>query len=401
MGITRRAVLASAAAVAASAALGGLARAEPFHGFDPDKVGPANPDKAALAAMVKDAMAKTPPRNGKAYVFGYTMWGGSSPFSQLNRQGLQEIAEAAGIELLTADNEWDPQKNVANAQSFATRNVDFVINSLLDVQFGGAVKKPLDDAGIPIISLDIPIIGAAWVGVDNARAGFRAGTYVAEAAVQRWGKDKAGEATLVIAAFPLVGPNGRLRNLSQEAGVKSVMPDLPASQIVWLDMQGTADSGFTAMNNLMGRLDPDKPVLVASFSDEQLAGALRALAAAGRSESTLAVGMGGERLDLLGQDPAFVGTMSFFPKGYANAAVPTALAMLAGRPVPKSVFAFSDLVKPDTACKVDPAVACRARPDWQPADAAIDEAAYRAYVAALHQRDEFRNFQVLLPPIPG
>jgi ABC-type sugar transport system substrate-binding protein len=166
-------------------------------------------------------------------------------------------------------------------------------------------------------------------------------------------------------------------------------------------MQGTADSGFTQMNNTIGRLDPDKPVLVASFSDEQLAGALKALSAAGRSANTLAVGMGGERLDMLGQDPAFIGTMSFFPKGYANAAVPTALAILAGKNVPKSVFAFSDLVKPDTACKIDPSVACRARPDWQPADAEIDEAAYRAYVQSLYQRDEFKNFQVLLPAIPG
>ncbi len=394
--ISKRTLLLSAGMTAIAAA----ARAAPFHGFDPGNVGPAAPSAEALQAMVAEASSRTPPRNGTRYVFGYTMWGGSSPFSQLNRQGLQDLADAAGITLLVADNEWDPQKNVANAQSFATRNVDAVINSLLDVQFGPAVKRPLDEAGIPIVSLDIPIAGAAWVGVDNARAGFRAGTYLAQSAIGRWGVD-AARASLVLAAFPLVGPNGRLRNLSQEAAVRAALPGLRDSQVTWLDMQGTGESGFQTMSDLLGRLDPERPVLVASFSDEQLAGALRALEAAGRADKTLAIGMGGERLDALAADPAFVGTMSFFPRGYANAAIPTALALLSGSEMPKNVFAFSDLVTPTTVCGVDAAIRCRPRPSWQPAVERVDEAAYRRYVESLYQRPEFRDFQILLPPVPG
>lgn len=395
--ITKRGLLLAAGL----AALSRGAWADPFHGFDPDQVGPDAPPAASLRAMVADAMAHTPPRNGKAYVFGYTMWGGSSPFSQLNRQGLAALADAAGITLLTADNEWDPQKNVANAQSFAARNVDAVINSLLDVQFGQAVKRPLDEAGIPVISLDIPIAGAAWVGVDNARAGFRAGTYVAQTAIQRWGAEAASRANVVIAAFPLVGPNGKLRNLSQEAAIRATLPGLGADRITWLDMQGTSESGFQTMSDLSGRLDPDRPVLVASFSDEQLAGALRALGVAGRADKTLAIGMGGERLDLLSSDPAFIGTMSFFPRSYANAAIPAALAILAGAKLPRSIFAYSDLVTPQTVCSVDPAVSCRKQPDWQKPREQFDAAAYRAYVQSLYQRPEFHDFQILLPPVPA
>ena len=395
---TRRRLLRSGVALAVGAGLARPARAQSFHGFDLGRIGPSAPDAASLDAMVADARAKTPPRNGKDYVFGYTMWGGSSPFSQLNRQGLEQVARAAGVSLLVADNEWSPQRNVANAQSFATRNVDAVINSLLDVQFGSAVRAPLQAAGIPIVSLDIPIQGSAWVGVDNARAGFRAGTYLGQSAIARWGAAAAAQATLVIAAFPLVGPNGRLRNLAQEYGVRATLPGLPDRRIIWLDMQGTGDSGYQQMTNLLGRLDPDKPLLVASFSDEQLTGALRALAVAERTDKTLAVGMGGERLDALAADPDFIATMSFFPRQYANAAIPTALALLAHAPIPTSVFAYSDLVRPDTACAVDPSLKCRARPSWQPAEAAIDEAAYRRFVAGLYDRPEFRDFQVLLPP---
>jgi ribose transport system substrate-binding protein len=163
-------------------------------------------------------------------------------------------------------------------------------------------------------------------------------------------------------------------------------------------MQGTADSGFTQMNSLVGRLDPDKPILIGSFSDEQLAGALRAVEVAGRSELTIAVGMGGERLDAVASDPSFIGTMSFFPKGYADAAIPTALSVLAKRAVPDSVFTYSNLVTPKTVCEVDPANACRPMPDWQPDDASIDEAKYGSYVASLHANPTFADFQMLLPP---
>jgi ribose transport system substrate-binding protein len=397
---TRRHILTSAASLAAAAVLPRQALATDFHGFDPLKVGPQRPSADALKAMVADAVKKTPPRNGATYVFGYTMWGGSSPFSQLNKAGLQALCSDAGITLLVADNEWQPQRNVANAQAFAERNVDFVINSLLDIQFAAAVRKPLDDAKIPLLALDIPVPGSQWVGVDNARAGFRAGAYLAETAVKRWG-EKANEATLVIAAFPLVGPNGKLRNMAEEAGARATLKNLAKDQVVWLDMQGTADSGYAQMNNLIGRLDPDKPVLVASFSDEQLAGALRALSVAGRSDLTLAVGMGGERLDAVATDPTFIGTMSFFPEDYACAAVPTALATLAGVPMPGSVFAYSNLVTPKTVCKVDPKRSCREAPPWQPDDAAIDEGAYKAFVAELHKDPTFTNFKMLLPPLPA
>lgn len=394
--ITRRSMLATGAAALGLAGMPGLAHADDFHGFDPRDVGPVRPTTEALRAMVAEATRRTPPRNGKRYVFGYTMWGGSSPFSQLNRQGLERLAADAGIDMVTSDNEWQPQRNVANVQAFALRNVDFVINSLLDIQFAAAVRKPLDDAGIPMIALDIPVPGAEWVGVDNARAGFRAGTYLAETARGRWG-DRAAGAQVVIAAFPLVGPNGKLRNMAQEAGVRSVLTTLPKDRVTWLDMQGTADSGYAQMNNLVGRLDPARPTLIASFSDEQLTGALRAVQVAGRADMTLGVGMGGERLDAVGTDPTFIGTVSFFPSGYANAAIPTALAMLAGRPVPRSVFAYSDLVTPATVCNADPKTTCRSLPAWQPEGAKVDEDAYRAFVARLRADPAFANFQMLLP----
>lgn len=390
----------------ASVALGGLAfmpgmsfADDMFHGFDPEHVGPKHPDPANLKAMVADAMKVTPPRNGKKYVFGYTMWGGSSPFSQLNKKGLEKVAVDAGIDLITADNEWDPQKNVANAEAFATKNVDAVINSLLDIQFAGAVRAPLDAAGIPLVALDIPVPGSEWVGVDNSRAGFRAGTYLAQCAVARWG-DKAKEAQLVIAAFPLVGPNGLLRNMSQEAGVRSVL-DLKDDQVTWLDMKGTADSGFTAMNTLVNKLDPNKPVLIGSFSDEQLAGALRAMQVAGRSDMTIAVGMGGERLDAVASDPSFIGTVSFFPEGYADAAIPAALAILAKKKIPGSIFTYSNLINPGNVCDADPAQKCSPLPKWQEKDAKIDEAKYKAYVESLHTNPKFKDYQMLLPPVPA
>jgi ribose transport system substrate-binding protein len=370
--------------------------AEDFHGFDPANVGPETPTAADLQAMVADAMTTTPPRNGDRYVIGYTMWGGNSPFSLYNKQGLEDLAEMAGVDIVTADNEWDPNKNVANVQTFATRNVDYVINSLLDVQFAPAVKAPLDAEGIPLVALDIPVPGAQWMGVDNARAGFRAGTYIAQSAVSRWG-DAANEATLVVVSFPLVGPNGRLRNESQVAGVQSVL-DLPEDRIIWLETDATQEGGYAQMNNILTRLDPDAPLLITSFSDEVLSGVVRAATVGGLAEQTIAVGMGGEMLELVASDPIFIASMSFFPERYANAALPMALATLAGREIPSSVFAYTDLVTPANVCEVDPDIACQPVPDWMAEDAEIDEAAYTDFVRSLHDNPYYDGFEMLLPP---
>lgn len=372
------------------------AHAEEFHGFDPNNVQAEAPGTAALQAMVAEAIAVTPPRNGDHYVFGYTMWGGNSPFSLLNKAGLEELGEAAGIEIVTADNEWDPNKNVANIETFATRNVDFVINSLLDVQFASAVRAPLDEIGISLVALDIPVPGSQWMGVDNARAGFRAGTYLAQSAISRWG-NAADDATLVILSFPLVGPNGKLRNLAQLAGVSSVLEILD-DRIIWLETDATPEGGFAQMNNILSRLDPTKPLLIASFSDEVLSGALRSVKIDGLDDMTIAVGMGGTLLDQVATDPTFLASMSFFPKGYANAAIPIAMATLAGHELPTSIFAYSDLVTPAKTCQIDPETSCGEMPEWMANDADINEAAYSDFVAALHNDPYFKGYEMLLPP---
>lgn len=387
----------SRAALIAASCFALPALAEDFHGFDPANVGPEPPSAEQLRAMVADAMAVTPPRNGETYVIGYTMWGGNSPFSLYNKQGLERLGDMAGVDILTADNEWDPNKNVANVQTFATRDVDYVINSLLDVSFAPAVKAPLDAEGIGLVALDIPIPGAQWMGVDNARAGFRAGTYIAQSAVSRWG-DAAGDATLVVVSFPLVGPNGMLRNSAQVAGVQSVL-DLPEDRIIWLETDATQEGGYAQMNNILTRLPDDAPLLISSFSDEVLSGVVRAVNVGGLADQALAIGMGGEMLEMVASDPVFMASMSFFPERYANAALPMALATLAGQDVPTSVFAYTDLVTPANVCEVNPEIACAETPDWMAEDAIIDEAAYAAFVQGLHDDPYYEGFEMLLPPL--
>lgn len=380
-----------------STQFGTIGYAEEFHGFDPENVQAESPTADALKAMVADATAVTPPRNGDHYIFGYTMWGGNSPFSLFNKAGLEELGEKAGIEILTADNEWDPNKNVENSESFATRNVDFVINSLLDVNFAPAVRGPLDEKGIQLVALDIPVPGSNWMGVDNARAGFRAGVYLAQSALKRWG-DEAKDATLVIASFPLVGPNGQLRNSAQQAGVNSVL-GLSEANVTWLETDATPEGGFAQMNNILSRIDPDKPLLIASFSDEIMSGVLRAVKIGGLEDNTIAVGMGGTLLEQVVTDPMFIATMSFFPEKYANAAVPIALAVLAGKEIPSSVFAFSDLVTPSKACILNSEITCGENASWMDDDAAIDEADYKEFVISLHEDPYYEGFELLLPTL--
>ncbi len=386
-----------AGALALSLAFAQGAMAEDFFGFDPEKADGRAFDAAAIAKMVEAAEAVTPPRNGEKYVFAYTMWGGNSTFSNLNRVGIEAFAKQGGLDIIVADNEWNPQKNIANTQSFARRNVDFVFNSLLDVNLGPSVRAPLAEAGIRMMSFDIPVANEFWLGTNNARVGFKGGTHLANAAIARWGIEAVEQGYLVVSSFPVVGANGLIRNLGQEAGFRSLVPNLPDENVFWVDGKATPEGGFASMNDLKQRLDPKKPLMIVSFSDEQLAGALQAIHADGRSDMTMAVGMGGGRLDAVASDDSFIATVSVTPSLYANYALPAALMHLAGRELPAKIFIDDKLVTPANVCKFDTEQACSDLPKWQPKNEAYDEAAFANFVNDLYGRDDLKDFQVLLP----
>ena len=99
--------------------------------------------EAELKAMVDEAMKVNPPRNGKNYVIGFANLQRDIAFCALVEEGILKNAEAAGIEVLVTDNKLDGATAMANAESYITRNVDYVIEFQTDAAFGEMIMNIL------------------------------------------------------------------------------------------------------------------------------------------------------------------------------------------------------------------------------------------------------------------
>jgi predicted nucleic acid-binding protein len=98
-----------------------------FRRFDPATFSGEMLSATQLRAMTADAMKKTRPKDGKAYVFGFANLQRNIAFGILTEEGIEANAAAAGIRLVIADNRLDGPAAEANARSFVRQNVDFVI----------------------------------------------------------------------------------------------------------------------------------------------------------------------------------------------------------------------------------------------------------------------------------
>lgn len=165
---------ASTLAVVMSAA----AFAQDFHGFDPTNFDGAMLSAEQLGAMATDATAVTPPRNGSKYVIGFANLQRDITFGVMVEKGIQTNADAAGVDLVIADNRLVGPTALANAQSFVQRNVDYVIEFQTDVNFGPQVMNILNEDGVKVVAIDIPMPGATFFGANNPKSGFMGGSYL-------------------------------------------------------------------------------------------------------------------------------------------------------------------------------------------------------------------------------
>ena len=155
------------------------ASSEGFHGFDPATYDGLMLPPTALQAMAAEAAQHSLPKNGANLVFGFANLQRDISFGIKVEKSIERNAEAAGIELLIADNRLDGPTALANAESFARRQVDFCIEFQTDVNFGPAIMQHFNRKQIGVVAIDIPMPGATYFGANNPRSGFMGGSYLA------------------------------------------------------------------------------------------------------------------------------------------------------------------------------------------------------------------------------
>ena len=227
----------AAVALTASLAWAAVATAEDFHGYDPATFDGAMLSAENLMAMVADAMKVSPPKNGKNYVVGFANLQRAITFCAKVEEGIVANAKAAGIELVIADNNLDGATALTNAESFINRNVDYVIEFQTDANFGATIMQKMKDAGITVVAIDIPMPGATFFGVNNPKAGFMGGSYLAQAAIAKWGADKVKSGYFLEGELPQSGPIPQMRTDGQVKGFTASVDGFDASHVLTFDIE--------------------------------------------------------------------------------------------------------------------------------------------------------------------
>lgn len=262
-----------------------------------------------------------------------------SEFAVDVRHGLEQAAREAGnFNLIMADNRLDPEVALKVADQLVVSGVDLAIEYQINEQVGGMVSSKFNVAGIPVIAVDIPMVGATYFGVDNYRAGYMAGTALGEWIIDRWNRHvdqvivlQHGEA----APLPATRINGQLE------GLESVLGKLPQDMITVVNGGSTASTFEEAMDHAFDDFPRNSHVALLSFNDNATMGALRSARKYGIFGNLAIVGQGADRLvrnQIRQQDSPVIGATAFWPERYGKKLIDIAARILRGDSVPPAVY---------------------------------------------------------------
>jgi ribose transport system substrate-binding protein len=281
------------------------------------------------------------PANGQTphFKIGFANLGEQLHYSAEVRRSIERAAQAAGgIDLVLADNKLDSQVALRVADQLIAEKVDLAIEYQIDHQAGDLIMAKFQDAGIPVIAVDIPMVGATFFGVDNYRSGHMAGVALGKWIQEHW----QGQIDYLIAverrrAGPL--PAARIRG--QIDGVESVLGDIPPAKLLDLDASDAFDKNDDQIAALLTSLPEARRLAFVTFSDTLAL----AVAAAGRRLHRQAhmavVGQGADhelRAEMQRPDTPLIGATTFEPDKYGEKVIPLALKILRGEPAPPAVY---------------------------------------------------------------
>lgn len=259
------------------------------------------------------------------------------PFAVAVRSGMLAAAEAAGIELLLADNRSDATVAIANTEAFIKSQVDLAIIFNTDAHANNMIVEALRQVNVPVIAIDIPIAGATFFGFDNYRAGLMSGRLLGQYVRRQWH----GAFDVVFSLeLPISGPVPAARMQGQIDGLREQL-SVPEGRIVRLDSRNTSVDSCAATRIAIKKIRRTDRVIILGINDEAVLGALSAFAEDGSLARCVTVGLGAD-VDALRElrrvGSRMIGAVASFPERYGERVIDLACAILQRRAAPPARY---------------------------------------------------------------
>jgi ribose transport system substrate-binding protein len=285
-------------------------------------------------------------RRRRLYRIGYAAQGQDTSFDREVRTGLARAADREHVELIVADNRYQPKIALRSADYLIKEQVDLVIEFQTDEVIAPAIASKYLEASIPFIAIDIPHPGATYFGANNYQAGLLGGNHLGRWAKRNWNGEP--EEILLI-EIQRAGslPKARMRGML--TGINEVIRVAEKVRTVSLDGDGQFQTSLERVRKHL-RESKAKRVLVGAANDSSALGALRAFQEAGRANDCVIVGENAEpevRAELRTPGTRLIASVAFFPEKYGDGLIRLALDLLARKPVPPAVFTNHQVITPD------------------------------------------------------
>lgn len=273
------------------------------------------------------------------YRIGFANLGEEVPFAVDVRHGLERAAkQSANIDLVLADNQLNGKVALDVADRLIGKEVDLVIEYQIDEKVGSLLMNKFQQAGIPVIAVDIPIVGASFVGANNYQSGYMAGEALGQWIKKQW---QGQLDRLVVLEEPRAGALPAARIQGQLDGLQAVIGEIPACQISHLESGNRSDISERRMIKALKKWPDEQHIAVISFNDDAALGALLAARKSNREENVAIVGQGADRMirpEIRRPNSRVIGSTAYMPEKYGEKLIELTLKILKGKPVPPAVY---------------------------------------------------------------
>ncbi|MEL6151367.1 MAG: substrate-binding domain-containing protein, partial [Chloroflexota bacterium] len=263
-------------------------------------------------------------------------------FSRDVRRGIEEAARVRGVELVLADNQLDGEVALRVAENLLHQDLDLVIEYQIDEATGNLIAHQFQQHGIPVIAVDIPMVGATYFGVDNYVAGQTAGLELGQRIQEEWGGTFD---TLIVVEQSRAGKLPAMRLQGQIDGLESVLSTIPDEKTIVVDFDNTVENAHEVIRGVLSALPPQTRIAMICFNDDAAVGALAAARETQHIGNLRLVGQGADRRlrsEMRRNTRALVGATAFCPEMYGDRLLQLALDILDGCAV--AVFAEANAV---------------------------------------------------------
>ena len=294
----------------------------------------------------------------KQWTIGYDAFSDTESFAVALKEGLDKLAAELGCVTIKGmvDNA-DAATAVQNAKVLAQQKVDGAILFNVIQAASTGQSQALEAAGIPLVSLAVPVEGYPFITNDDAANGVQAGEALGEAF-------KASGETAGVA---LIGRFDDQDSTKQRMdgvieGLKNTAPEVTIEEYV-TKADGPTTQAATAA--ILPTIPADSAILISAPNDDLTFASFQAVKQANRLDKAMAMGIGGVNpvgLDYVCQNKDnYVGTVGFFPENWPDFLLPALMASAQGAAVPvypEKIVVKTEVITPDNVATFYPDYTC-------------------------------------------